>query len=51
LQDLDAINAGDGKGEAWIISFTKQLRIQLPQGQFLLTHARKADVQPLSCNN
>ncbi|KAF8521730.1 glycoside hydrolase [Hysterangium stoloniferum] len=38
-EDFDAINAGDGKGEAWIISFTKQLRTKLPQGQFLLTHA------------
>lgn len=38
-EDFDAINAGDGRGEAWIISFTKQLRTQLPQGQYLLTHA------------
>ncbi|KAF8588808.1 glycoside hydrolase family 18 protein [Ramaria rubella] len=38
-EDFDAINAGDGSGEAWIISFTKQLRAQLPQGEFILTHA------------
>ncbi|KAF4610520.1 hypothetical protein D9613_006969 [Agrocybe pediades] len=38
-EDFDAINAGDGKAEAWVASFTKQLRTQLPQGTFLLTHA------------
>lgn len=40
LQDFNAINAGDGKAEAWLTSFTQQLRTQLPQGQFILTHAR-----------
>jgi len=38
-EDFNAINAGDGKAEAWLASFTTQLRTQLPQGQFLLTHA------------
>ncbi|KAF9006140.1 glycoside hydrolase [Cyathus striatus] len=38
-EDFDAINAGDGKAEAWLASFTRQLRVQLPQGQFILTHA------------
>ncbi|PPQ96282.1 hypothetical protein CVT26_005669 [Gymnopilus dilepis] len=38
-QDLNAFDAGDGKGEAWLISFTKQLRVQLPQDRYLLTHA------------
>ncbi|KAJ3795228.1 glycoside hydrolase family 18 protein [Lentinula aff. detonsa] len=38
-EDFDAINAGDGKAEAWLASFTRQLRVKLPQGIFLLTHA------------
>ncbi|KAJ7116028.1 glycoside hydrolase [Mycena epipterygia] len=38
-EDFKAIDAGDGKGEAWIISFTKQLRARLPQGQYVITHA------------
>ena len=35
------MNAGDGKAEAWLETFTKTLRSQLPQGQYILTHARK----------
>ncbi|EJD07906.1 glycoside hydrolase [Fomitiporia mediterranea MF3/22] len=38
-EDFNAINAGDGKAEAWLTTFTKQLRTQLPQGDFILTHA------------
>ncbi|KAF8588811.1 glycoside hydrolase family 18 protein [Ramaria rubella] len=38
-EDFNAINAGDGKAEAWLTSFTQQLRTQLPQGDFILTHA------------
>ncbi|KAF8521728.1 glycoside hydrolase family 18 protein [Hysterangium stoloniferum] len=38
-EDFNAINAGDGKAEAWLTSFTQQLRVKLPQGQFILTHA------------
>ncbi|TFK39803.1 glycoside hydrolase [Crucibulum laeve] len=38
-EDFNAINAGDGKAEAWLATFTKQLRVQLPQGTFILTHA------------
>ncbi|KAL0953844.1 hypothetical protein HGRIS_005021 [Hohenbuehelia grisea] len=38
-EDFNAINAGDGKAEAWLISFTRQLRAQLPQDTFILTHA------------
>ncbi|KAF4610765.1 hypothetical protein D9613_006970 [Agrocybe pediades] len=38
-EDFNAFDAGDGKAEAWLISFTKQLRVQLPQGTYLLTHA------------
>lgn len=41
IQDFNAINAGDGKAEAWLTSFTKQLRVQLPQGTYILTHARE----------
>lgn len=29
-----------GTAEAWLISFTKQLRVNLPQGSYFLTHAR-----------
>ncbi|KAF9067829.1 glycoside hydrolase family 18 protein [Rhodocollybia butyracea] len=36
-EDFDAFNAGTA--EAWLISFTTQLRKMLPQGKFLLTHA------------
>ncbi|KDQ55134.1 glycoside hydrolase family 18 protein [Jaapia argillacea MUCL 33604] len=38
-EDFGAMNAGDGKAEAWLISFTKQLRVHLPQGQYIITHA------------
>jgi len=38
-EDFNAINAGDGKAEAWLASFTRQLRVQLPQGTYILTHA------------
>jgi len=31
VQDFDAVNSG--KSEAWLISFTKQLRVNLPQGE------------------
>lgn len=29
-----------GTAEAWLISFTTQLRTQLPAGNFIITHAR-----------
>ncbi|KAF9006138.1 glycoside hydrolase family 18 protein [Cyathus striatus] len=38
-EDFNAFDAGDGKAENWLISFTKQLRTQLPQGQYIITHA------------
>ncbi|KAJ8519827.1 hypothetical protein ONZ45_g3252 [Pleurotus djamor] len=38
-EDFNAINAGDGKAEAWLTNFTKQLRVQLPQSNYILTHA------------
>lgn len=34
------MNAGNGKAEQWLISFTKQLRSKLPQGKYIITHAR-----------
>ncbi|KAJ7577057.1 glycoside hydrolase [Mycena floridula] len=37
--DFNAMDAGDGKAAAWLISFTKQLRSKLPQGTYILTHA------------
>lgn len=39
-EDLAAMNAGTGDAEAWLETFTKTLRSQLPQGQYILTHAR-----------
>lgn len=38
-EDFNAFDAGDGKAEAWLVSFTKQLRTILPQGTYILTHA------------
>ncbi|KAG5641910.1 hypothetical protein DXG03_003977 [Asterophora parasitica] len=38
-EDFDAINAGNGKAEAWLASFTKQLRVHLPKGQYIISHA------------
>lgn len=38
-EDFNAFDAGDGKAEQWLITFTQQLRNQLPAGQFIITHA------------
>ncbi|KAI0083913.1 glycoside hydrolase family 18 protein [Irpex rosettiformis] len=38
-EDFNAFDAGDGSAENWLISFTTQLRSQLPAGQYILTHA------------
>ncbi|KAF8510805.1 glycoside hydrolase [Hysterangium stoloniferum] len=38
-EDFDAFSAEDGTAENWIIDFTKQLRSQLPQGEYILSHA------------
>ncbi|KAJ7696589.1 glycoside hydrolase [Mycena rosella] len=38
-EDFDAFDAGDGSAEAWLITFTTQLRTLLPQGTYILTHA------------
>lgn len=36
-EDLDRWN--NGQGASWLIDLTNSLRDQLPQGQYLLTHA------------
>ncbi|KAH7886592.1 glycoside hydrolase family 18 protein [Phlebopus sp. FC_14] len=38
-EDFYAFDAGTGAAEQWLGNFTKQLRTQLPQGQYILTHA------------
>ncbi|TRM65612.1 glycoside hydrolase family 18 protein [Schizophyllum amplum] len=38
-EDFGAFDKGDGSGEAWLVSFTTQLRTQLPVGDYILTHA------------
>ncbi|KAG6372750.1 glycoside hydrolase family 18 protein [Boletus reticuloceps] len=38
-EDFTAFNSANGAAETWLISFTKQLRTQLPQGEYILTHA------------
>ncbi|KAF9244465.1 glycoside hydrolase family 18 protein [Melanogaster broomeanus] len=38
-EDFAAFNAGTGAAEQWLGNFTQQLRTQLPQGQYILTHA------------
>lgn len=39
-EDSEAMNLQNGAAEQWIIDFTKALRAELPQGQYLITHAR-----------
>lgn len=36
-EDFDAFDAGTA--EAWLVTFTQALRAQLPEGQYILTHA------------
>ncbi|PSR90582.1 hypothetical protein PHLCEN_2v4875 [Hermanssonia centrifuga] len=38
-EDFGAFDSGTGSAENWLISFTQQLRTQLPVGQYILTHA------------
>ncbi|KAI0657979.1 glycoside hydrolase [Cubamyces menziesii] len=38
-EDFNAMDKGDGSAESWLATFTQQLRTQLPQGQFILSHA------------
>ncbi|KAG9316110.1 glycoside hydrolase family 18 protein [Chiua virens] len=41
-EDFGAFDSGTGSAEQWLGNFTAQLRTQLPQGQYILTHARKS---------
>ncbi|KAI0047160.1 glycoside hydrolase family 18 protein [Auriscalpium vulgare] len=38
-EDFNAFDGSSGSAVTWLESFTKQLRVQLPQGQYILTHA------------
>ncbi|KAA1470315.1 glycoside hydrolase family 18 protein [Dentipellis sp. KUC8613] len=38
-EDFNAFDGSSGSAIPWLESFTKQLRTQLPQGQYILTHA------------
>lgn len=40
-EDFNAFDGSSGSAVTWIESFTRQLRVNLPQGQYLLTHARE----------
>ena len=42
------MDKGDGSAEAWIATFTTQLRSLLPKGQFILSHAREYPHRPAS---
>lgn len=35
----EGANAASGKAETWLIDFTKELRAQLPKGEYYITHA------------
>jgi hypothetical protein len=39
-EDFDAFDASSGSAVTWLKTFTKQLRVHLPQGNYILTHAR-----------
>ncbi|KIK53910.1 glycoside hydrolase family 18 protein [Collybiopsis luxurians FD-317 M1] len=41
-EDLAAMNKADGEAEQWLVDFTNALRAELPQGQYILTHAPMA---------
>ncbi|KAI0272598.1 glycoside hydrolase family 18 protein [Gloeopeniophorella convolvens] len=38
-EDFNAFDGSSGSAVTWLESFTKQLRTQLPQGTYILTHA------------
>ncbi|KAH8103588.1 glycoside hydrolase family 18 protein [Cristinia sonorae] len=38
-EDFGAFEAGDGRAEQWLISFTQTLRSHLPSGQYIISHA------------
>ena len=33
------MDKGDGSAENWLATFSTQIRTQLPQGQYILSHA------------
>ena len=39
-EELDLIVQQPGAGEQWLVTFTQVLRTRLPQGQFIISHAR-----------
>ena len=39
-QDFEAFNSGTTRGVDWLVTLTKELRKQLPVGDYILTHAR-----------
>lgn len=40
-EDFNAFDGSSGSAVTWLESYTRQLRVNLPQGQYLLTHARE----------
>ncbi|KAH7909554.1 glycoside hydrolase family 18 protein [Hygrophoropsis aurantiaca] len=38
-EDFNAMNSGTDSAETWLATFTTALRAQLPQGEYILTHA------------
>lgn len=38
-EDFNAFDASSGSAVTWLKTFTKQLRVHLPQGKYILTHA------------
>ena len=38
-EEIQLVTQQSGVGEQWLATFTQALRTQLPQGQFILTHA------------
>lgn len=41
-EDLDAMDAGTGAAEQWLIDFTTELRQKLPSPTYLISHAPMA---------
>ena len=39
-EEMELMRTQAGTGETWVVTFTQALRAQLPQGQFILSHAR-----------
>lgn len=39
-EDFNAFNGGTTEAVDWLVAFTKELRAQLPAGDYIITHAR-----------